>query len=974
MAKLKPWFHVVTPREDLREGKPLDASEFAVHLDHVRQGRAPADYREPERFFERTFLTKSLKELAAGVVRRLSGINVETSAVYNLTTQFGGGKTHALTLLYHLARGGPASAKWKAVPSILDAAGVKAMPEAAVAVFVGSEFDAISGRGGDDGTPIRHTPWGEIAFQLCGPEGLAAVAGHEEQQTAPGGDVIRKFLPKDRPALILMDELLNFIGRNRKSGLTTQLYEFLQNLSEEARAPGNRIVLAVSLPTLMDEMTPEDEADFDRFQKLLDRLGKAMIMSAESETSEIIRRRLFEWGGLPEDARKTATEYADWVVAHRAQLPTWFPVDTAREAFAATYPFHPTLLSVFERKWQALPRFQQTRGILRLLALWVSSAYRAGFQGAHKDPLIGLGTAPLDDPLFRSAAFEQLGGAKLEGAVTTDICGKKDSHAIRLDKEAVEGIAKARLHQKAATTIFFESNGGQARAEATVPEIRLAVAEPDLDIGNVETALEALTSTCYFLSADKNRYRFSLLPNLNKLLSDRRATIPPAKVEERVREEVATVFAAGKGVERVLFPKKSNEITDRPVLALVILPPEQGIGEKGTKAFVDAATREHGTSSRTFKSGLIWVVPEGPDALRDEARKVLAWEDIEDEQQDLRLDESQRRQLAESLKKAQRDLKETVWRTYKNVMLLGKNNEWKTVDLGLVHSSAAGSLTGLILERLGQQGDVEPSGVSPNFLMRNWPPAFQEWSTKALRDAFFASPAFPRLLNPESVKDTISRGVEASLFAYVGRKVEGRYQPFRWQTSISPQDIEISDDMFLIKAEEAKRHVEPPKLSRVDIKPAQTRVKPGDKLAFGVQCFDQHGRGYPCPSAAWSASGGRIDQKGLYVAESTLGYYTVTAGVGNLEARAEIEVVTAGATPPSPQPTAAAGIRWRGEVPPQKWMNFYTKVLSRFVGAKGLKLEVKFEVPSGDAVTKAKIDEAKTALRELGLSEDVKTD
>ena len=33
MAKLKPWYQVVTPREDLRENRPLDASEFAVHLD-----------------------------------------------------------------------------------------------------------------------------------------------------------------------------------------------------------------------------------------------------------------------------------------------------------------------------------------------------------------------------------------------------------------------------------------------------------------------------------------------------------------------------------------------------------------------------------------------------------------------------------------------------------------------------------------------------------------------------------------------------------------------------------------------------------------------------------------------------------------------------------------------------------------------------------------------------------------------------
>jgi len=36
---LEPWHEVVTPREDLREDKPLDASEFAVHLDQVRESR-----------------------------------------------------------------------------------------------------------------------------------------------------------------------------------------------------------------------------------------------------------------------------------------------------------------------------------------------------------------------------------------------------------------------------------------------------------------------------------------------------------------------------------------------------------------------------------------------------------------------------------------------------------------------------------------------------------------------------------------------------------------------------------------------------------------------------------------------------------------------------------------------------------------------------------------------------------------------
>ena len=45
-------------------------------------------------------------------------------------------------------------------------------PPPDVAVFVGTEFDPIAGRGGVDGTPVRKTPWGEIAFQLGGERAL----------------------------------------------------------------------------------------------------------------------------------------------------------------------------------------------------------------------------------------------------------------------------------------------------------------------------------------------------------------------------------------------------------------------------------------------------------------------------------------------------------------------------------------------------------------------------------------------------------------------------------------------------------------------------------------------------------------------------------------------------------------------------------------------------------------------------------
>jgi len=926
---LKPWYKVVTPREDLREGRPLDASEFAVHLDHVKEKRAGKDYQDPERFFERTFMTRSLEELAALVVRRMAGIKVETSAIYNLSTQFGGGKTHALTLLYHLAKGGADAQKWKGVPDVLRRADVQTVSSGEVAVFVGTEFDAITGRGGDDGTPRRHTPWGEIAFQLSGKEGFAVVAQHDEQRIAPSTEVIREFLPKDKPALILMDELLNFMGRNRKSGLTSQLYSFLQNLSEEARAQ-DRVVLAISLPSLLDEMTPEDESDFDRFQKLLDRLGKAMVMSAEAETSEIIRRRLFEWGGLPRDARSTARSYAEWVTSHRTQLPNWFPLDAAQEAFEATYPFHPTLISVFERKWQALPRFQQTRGILRLLALWISNAFMADHKGARQDPLICSGSAPLDDPLFRSAVFEQLGGAKLEAAVTTDIMGKKGAHALRLDKEAVATIRKARLHEKVATTIFFESNGGQTRTEATLPELRLAVATPDLDLGNVETVTEELAATCYFMMVDKNRYRFSLTPNLNKLLADRKASVQPKRVEDRVRAEVQEVFetkrkaevmkAFGQGAEMEItyFPEKSQQIPNVPLLRLVVLPPEQGIGDSATMAFVDSATKDYGSSSRTYKSALIWVVPEGPTALREEARKVLAWEDISDERADLRLDETQLRQLKENLKRAQRDLSEAVWRSYKNIRLLGKDGSWKPVDLGLVHSSAAASLVTLILNRLRQDGDLE-TDISPNFLARNWPPALPEWNTQAVRDSFFASPQFPRLIKPEAVRRTIAKGVESGILAYVGKMIDGSYDPFSWKTYISTTDVEITKEMYIITGKDAEAY---------KAKPPEGEPPPQPEPPPDSDPRPPTGEHEPPPPDPEEP-------------------------------------------PVEPEPQTVPELKWTGQIPPQKWMNFYTRVLTKFATSSGLTLTLTVEAAPPEGVSKQKVEETKVALRELGLVDDI---
>lgn len=977
MAKLKPWYKVVTPREDLREGKPLDASEFAVHLDQVRDGRANPDYQKPSLFFEKTYLTKNLSNLAAEVIRRLSGEKTETSAIFNMATQFGGGKTHALTLLYHLASHGSAAKDWLGVSKIMALSGVKEIPKAETAVFVGTEFDSIKGRGGDDGTPNRKTPWGEIAYQLSGEQGFKVVEEHEKQMVAPAGDVIREFIPKNKPCLILIDELMNYISRNRKSGLATQLYNFIQNLSEEARG-SDQIVLVASIPASELEMTADDQSDYKRFKKLLDRLGKAVIMSTESETSEIIRRRLFEWDPravnqdgkilLPREASEACREYADWVADHRKQLPSWF-ADHAQEAFESTYPFHPMVLSVFEKKWQELPRFQRTRGILRLLALWVSHAYQKGFKGALKEPLIGQGSAPLEDDKFRAVVFEQLGESRLEGALTTDICGKKGSHAVRLDAEAVDTIKKSCLHKKVATVIFFESNGGQSRQVATIPEIRMAVSEPDLDIGNVETVLDALTDVCYYLTTERNQYRFSLKENLNKRFADRRASVKDEDIDETVQKEIQNVFAQTEGIERIFFPDKSGQIPDRPAISMVVMKPDLSIqDDTKIQQTIETMTREYGKSARTYKSALIWVVADSSNALKEDARKFIAWGAIADEC--LNFDEVQKRQLDKNLKSAKSALKESVWRSYKNVMLLSKDNTIQTIDIGLPTSSSADSMT-IYIKRFLRQSDLIVKDITPRLLTKNWPPAFTEWSTKSVRDVFYASPQFPRLLHQDAIKIAIAKGAFEGYLAYVGKAPDGNYSPFIYKKSISADDVEISDDMFIITSEEAEKHIKPPELTKIMIEPSYTQLKPGTKQTFTAKGIDQFGRDIETGDMDWSATGGDIGSDGVYECKDGQGNYIIKAKSGNVTGSASIEIrdETAPPPPPTEKPTT---LKWSGEITPQKWMNLYTKVLTKFVKDGGLKLTVSIEASPTDGVTDQQVEETKAALRELGLDDDVK--
>ena len=416
---LDPWYKIVTLRKEVREGRSFSPDEFAIALEQIVAQTAPADYREPAQFFSRACFTRALQEHAGMVLRRLSGKTENTAPVLTLVTQFGGGKTHTLASLYHIANAGAEAAQFLGVADLLNEAGIAKAPPARVGVFVGNAWDPAEG---------RETPWIDLARQLAGDKGIAAL-GPAAKTTPPGTEALANvFAAADAPVLLLFDEVLNFVNRHRN--LAEPFHAFLQNLTVAVTGT-TQAAAVISLPRSQVEMTDWDQQWQDRITKVVRRVARDLIANDESEISEVVRQRLFEDLGNERVRKRVAKTDADWRFERTARLPAeWLAVDTAtteakareflRDRFATCYPFHPATLSVFQRKWRALTQFQQTRGALAMLAQWISWAAREQFTKARTEPLITLGSAPLDVPEFRAVVLGQLGESRLDVAIDSD--------------------------------------------------------------------------------------------------------------------------------------------------------------------------------------------------------------------------------------------------------------------------------------------------------------------------------------------------------------------------------------------------------------------------------------------------------------------------------------------------------------------------------------------------------------------------
>jgi hypothetical protein len=810
---MNPWWKAVTPRREVREGRSFNPAEFAIALEQVVSGTAPVDYRDPAQFFDRNVFTRALQEHVGMVLRRLTGETADTAPVLTLITQFGGGKTHTLTALYHLASLGRDAEPLRGVKAVLETARVPSVPKAKVAVFVGNAWDPREG---------RETPWIDIASQLAGAEGVAAL-GTSAETTPPGTEAIGRLIQAaGGTVLILLDEVLNFLNRHRS--MADAFHSFVQNLTVAATGTP-KCVVVISLPRSQVEMTDRDLEWQERITKVVRRVAKDLIANDESEISEVIRRRLFEDLGDEAERKRVATAFADWCFERRAQLPPeWTAASTAgnertardylRERFERCYPFHPATLSVFQRKWQALPQYQQTRGTLAMLAQWVSKAYREGFTTARTEPLIALGSAPLEALDFRSVVLGQLGESRLVAAIDYDIAGGH-SHASALDVDSRDQLRD--IHRRVATVILFESSGGQADKTAHLPELRFALGEPGIDTTSIDNAAVALDRQSFFIrKVGTDGFRIGYKPKLTKVVSDRRASLDEEiDIKPEVRRVVESEFQRGSTLPVIGFPSDSSDIPDSPRLSLVVGDPEWEWSSRGNVSeTITEWTKRRGTADRLYPGAIVWCLRRPGRDLREKVELVLAWRRVRKEVDEGTLgtefDKADLAEIREKVVAADNDAKDEVWAQYRYVLLTDPSSQeaLRVIDLGAGHSSANETLCQRVLQALKQEALVNES-FGAGYLERKWPPALEEsgeWPLSGLRQAF-VNGTLTRLIDPETalrtkISDLVDRG-ELGLASR--KKPDGSYERIWFRESVPTDEIAFESDIYLLKSKTAQQ-------------------------------------------------------------------------------------------------------------------------------------------------------------------------
>ena len=709
-------FHTIAiPHRDILEGK-LTMEVFAADLWGVYNGEGPDDYKDPETFFRKTYMTQALKNLLNIIERRL--LREGGDPVIQLQTPFGGGKTHALIAMYHKAR------EWKTNP----------------VVIVGEKLNT-----GDTAEKFD-TLWGVMEEQLTGSK------KNFVSPVPPGGEQIKKLLSDHLPVLILMDELVPYLNvadavKVGNKTLTALTLTFLHNLTNVVSEMAGVSLVFTTTPSNPYDKSPRGEEIVAQLQNITGRREIIKSPIQENEVTQIIRRRLFS--SFDEDgAREVVTEFMEYA-EREGILPAGILPSQYRDRFLDSYPFMPEVVDVLYHRWGSFPMFQRARGVLRLLSLVVYS-----LKDTDK-PYISLADFDLANQEIRQELLKHI-GPEYNSVIAADITDV-NSGAKKVDVSLGSAYRGLKLGTRSATTIFLYSFSGGHERGATLGEIKRSATTLHNPASVVVEAFEQLKNKLSYLwSTDTDgKYFFSSQPNINRLLLNNMENVKEDEIVE-VEQELLKDSIKGAKLKTFVWKENAGDIPDSEELKLVVL-------RRKDEAVMENIKARKGISPRSYPNTIFFLYPmesERPSFVELVKRKI-AYELIEQDRT-LTLSDDQRRDIKKKLGKVESDLKEHIRRLYRLVAVPIREG-FKDLDLGVPTYGEEKGIDEEVYDRLQSDGEILKK-IAPLVIKEKYLSDREYVSTRQIYQSSIQTPGEPRPISKEVLAEGFAEGVNMGLF------------------------------------------------------------------------------------------------------------------------------------------------------------------------------------------------------------------
>jgi hypothetical protein len=840
---LQSWIDVALPHPDVLANRFKEA-EFAADLFAVDSGNASDDYLSPQNFFRITFLTEGLRRVLTSSLERIAGTGGDP--VIGLQTAFGGGKTHTMLAVFHLAKATMLDVL-EGVPALATAAGIKSWNQPKLAVFVGTAKGPDSSLVLKDG-PRVNTVWGYIAWRLAGERGFKLMAEAEAARTNPGSELLVELFKLAGPSVILLDELVAY-ARQLPDDRFEAFLSFIQSLTEAAKmVPG--VLVIGSLPESDAEAgRDKGKTALLRLEKIFGRVQSAWLPASGNETYEIIRRRLFQ--ALDADGERARDEtvraFADMYRKSAAEFPPEAKEPRYAELLRVSYPIHPELFDRLSKDWASLEKFQRTRGVLRLMANVVSVLW----QEQAKHPLIMPARVPVAHERVRASVLYPLDQG-FAAVVDKEVDGDGSLPA-RMEVNPSRRISQARAATRAARAVFMCTAPlvGQPNAGLNGLGLRLACAEPGDQLAIFGEALRELSERATYLYEESGRYWFSTQPTLNRLADDRAKALPDHEVDEAIKAILREDGTSKARFHRVFaVPDDPTAIDDVQSLSLVIIGPSAPHSGKGvaksmaTDAVADTLTRCR-SSQRRFRNTLLFVAADETQLgeARTAVRRALAWESIlEDKRVRAQLTDAQAADAKEKAKSGRDGAVKAVRGAWNHILFPEKpegteaGTPFVLDHLPLTSKDRAGVPTAVYEKASGDGIAKEKLGGEAIWLHLKplWPEEKPHLLVNEIAD-WFASYVYLPKLRDRTVLELSIRDALAKLdpnFAYADRYDEGtgKYVGLLWQKAPSDgtqlSGVLVRPDIALVQLRPATPPPSPPGTVVDEERPAKDTTGP----------------------------------------------------------------------------------------------------------------------------------------------------